>query len=49
MESLSVCAFFYLNNDHAKAVLLSTFTLVFTVTGGNLKKTWRAPTDNKYC
>ncbi len=36
-----VCAFFYIYNDHARTVLLSTFTLLFTVTG-DLEKTWRA-------
>ncbi len=36
-----VRAFFYIYNDHARTVLLSTFTLLFTVTG-DLEKTWRA-------
>ncbi len=38
---LLVCAFFYIYNDHARTVLLSTFTLLFTVTG-DLEKTWVA-------
>jgi len=37
-----VRVFFYIYNDHMRTVLLSTFTLVFTVTGENLEKTWRA-------
>ncbi len=35
------CVLFYIYNDHTRTVLLSTFTLLFTVTG-DLEKTWRA-------